>query len=196
MKRIFLITFIVLATFGLNAQKDTSYYKHEVRVTFGESMLTNFFWLGLIPRYGGEVVFANVSLSYYYRPYKWLWVGGSFVNYLGELMHYNWREYDVNGNYRDFTKSKLKYCAAIAPEIRFSYLNKKHITLYSALSVGVVIEDGYESKLTKYPNFFPYFHVTCFGFSGSFGKKNNIFLGFEAGAGMRGCTSMHVGYRF
>jgi hypothetical protein len=131
-----------------------------------------------------------------YRPVKWLWVGGNFVNLFGEKMYYHWREYYPNGNYHDFTKSKIKYYAAIAPEIRFSMLNSRYVILYGALSVGLGIEDGYDNRNNKYPKFFPYFHVTFFGISGSFGKNKNIFVGGEIGIGYRGWLSTHVGYRF
>jgi len=116
MKRIIIITLIFISVSFLYAQKDTTFYKHEIKVSVGDALLP-LFWIH------SDMYYVNTSFSYYYRPLKWLWVGGNFVNYFGNIMHYHWREYYPNGSFKDFTKSKLKYGAAIAPEIRFSYLN-------------------------------------------------------------------------
>jgi len=133
MKRIFIIVLILLFTQVTYAQKD-SIYRHEVKASVGVCLLSSL-WLE------SGYCLTNVSFSYFYRPVKWFWVGGNFINYLGEKIHYDWREYDVNGNFKDFEKSKIKYVAVIAPEIRFSYFNKKEAILYSALSWGIGIED-------------------------------------------------------
>jgi hypothetical protein len=111
-------------------------------------------------------------------------------------MEYAWRVYYPNDTYRDFYKSKIKYCLVFAPEIRFSYLNKKKIILYSALSGGVGFETGFNSRYANYPQIVPYFHITYFGFSINFGENYNIFLGGEVGAGYKGFFNFHGGYRF
>ena len=189
MKRIIFTTMVLCFTSGLFAQKDTTFYKHEVRASAGDA-LTSWLWIK------GDFCYVNLSVSYLYRPVKWLWVGGSFVNYIGERSEYNWREYDEYGHFQDFSKSKLKYCAAIAHEIRFSYLNRESFILYSALSGGIIIEDGYDSMYQKYPKVLPYFHITYFGFSCNFGKDNKIFFGSEIGAGCKNFVQIHGGYRF
>ena len=169
MKRITIIILILLFTKALHAQQD-SIYKHEIRISAGWYLLSPL-WIN------SGSCFAKLSFDYYYRPFKWFWVGGNFINYFGEPLHYSWREYDINGKFKDFEKSKPKYCAVIAPEIRFSYLNKESLILYSALSWGVGIEDGYDDRRRKYPIIFPrYFQVTYFGFSCNFGKNDNIFF--------------------
>jgi hypothetical protein len=194
MKRIILIVFFLVTLSGLNAQTDTTFYKHEVKVSASAGFIPSLFLLAVAQ--SDEGCYATLSFSYLYRPYKWLWVGGSFVNFFGDKLYYNWREYYPNGNYRDYSKSKLKYFAAIAPEVRFSMLNTKYVILYGALSVGIGIEDGYDNIWNKYPKVFPYFHVTCFGINGNFGKNQNIFVGGEVGIGYRGHLSIHGGYRF
>ena len=190
MKRIIFIAIISFSASILYAQKDSTFYKHEVRVSVGDAIAANIFL------FRSGTGFANFSLGYFYRPVKWFWVGGNFIHYFGDKLYYNWREYDINGNYNDFSKSKIKYGAVIAPEVRFSYLNKKVIILYGALSGGVGLENGFDTKYYKYPQINYYFHITYFGFSGNFGKNSNIFLGAELGAGMRGFGSIHGGYRF
>ena len=189
MKRIIFIAVLLFSTSVLCAQKDVSFYRHEIKASAGPSFITSL-WLQ------EDGIIANFSVSYSYRPLKWLWVGGNFINYFGENIYYKWREYDVNGNYKDFSKSKIKYCFVIAPEIRFSYLNRESIILYSAFSAGVGLEDGYDKKHHKYPHVFSYFHITLFGVNGNFGRNNNIFIGTEFGIGMKGFFQIHGGYRF
>ena len=189
MKRVVLIAVILLSVSLLCAQKDSSFYRHEVKVSVGPSFVSAF-WLQ------DEMCYANLSISYFYRPMKWLWVGGNFINLFGDKIYYFIREYNDDGTYSDFSKSKTKYCAIIAPEIRFSYLNRKNIIAYFALSGGVGWENGFDNKWHKYPKITPYFQVTYFGISGNFGKNYNIFFGGELGIGMKGLASIHAGYRF
>jgi hypothetical protein len=188
MKRITVPALILFFTSFLYAQKDTAFYKHEVKASAGPSFATAF-WLN-------EMCYANLSFTYLYRPVRWFWVGANLVNFVGDEISYHWREYYPNGSFRDFTKSKLKYCLAIAPEIRFSYLNRRSVVLYSALSAGIAIEDGYSTRKEKYPVILPYMQITYFGFSCNFGKNKNIFLGGEIGIGCKGVFNIQGGYRF
>jgi len=176
---------------SLSAQKDTTFYKHEVKASCSDAFLASLFW-----EPDGYFYYANISFAYLYRPVKWFWVGGNFVFYAGNKIEYKWREYYPNGSFRDFSKSKINLCAVIAPEIRFSYLNKKRAILYSALSGGVGVENGYSKRNINYPKLVPYFHITYIGFSINFGKNYNIFLGGEGGSGFKGFVNFHGGYRF
>jgi hypothetical protein len=150
MKRIIGITIFTLFTLMLSARNDTSFYKHEVRVSFGESFLSALYLRQ-------DICYVNLNISYFYRPVKWLWTGVNLVHFFGDKLYYNWRVYDENGTFKDFSKSKIKYCFVIAPEIRFSFLNKKNIILYGALSGGVGLENGYTNRRQSYPRIFPYF---------------------------------------
>ena len=190
MKRNIFIVIILFSVSGLYAQND-SFYKHEIRVSNGEASSASAL-VGL----ERNVNFRNYSLSYFYRPKKFFWVGVNFMNYFGEKTYYNWREYRVDGSFEDFSKSKTKYSTIIAPEIRLSSLNRNGIILYGALSGGVGYENGYDDRNHKYPNFFPSLHLTIFGLSCNFGKNKNIFLGSELGVGFKGLGSLHAGYRF
>jgi len=190
MKRVIYLTVFLFLISGLYAQKDTAFYRHEVKASISDGILAS-----VIPSING-FYYANLSVAYLYRPVKWFWVGGNLVNYFGNRLEYTWREYYPNGSYRDFSKSKIKYCLVFAPEIRFSYLNRKKVILYSALSGGVGFENGFDSKYTKYPQLVYYFHITYFGFSINFGENNNIFLGGEGGTGFKGFVNFHGGYRF
>ena len=188
MRRILFIAVILFSTGVLSAQKDTTFYKHEIRASFGDALIYSF-------NIGGST-FSSVSIAYFYRYPEWFWIGVNVVNYFGERLYYECREYYPNGNFRDFTKSKIKYSAAFAPEIRFSYLNKKSVILYSAFSIGIGLENGYENRHQKYPKAFFYLQNTFIGISGNFGKNKNIFLGGELGVGFKGFFTIHGGYRF
>ena len=193
MKRIIFIAVVLLFTVSSQAQKDTTFYRHEVRASVGEGLsfsVLSFSFDVLCP--------VNISFAYFYRPVKWFWIGGNFTNYFGKI-NYDWREYDIDGNYSDFEISKIKYCGIIAPEIRFSYLNNKYVILYSALSVGVGYESGdSNSKYDEYKHSrirtCP--HVTFFGVSCNLGENKNIFIGGEVGIGYKGVIGGHFGYRF
>jgi len=189
MKRIFFSAVILLSTLVLYAQEDIDFNKHELRVSLGPSLVAEI-WIQDGIRY------HNISVAYFYRPVKHFWVGANFINFLGDKINYNWREYNIDGSFSDFSKSKMKYCAVIAPEIRFSFVNRESVILYGALSGGIALEDGYDNRWTKYPEILPYIQLTYFGFSCTFGQKKNIFLGGELGLGFKGLISMHGGYRF
>jgi len=193
MKRIIVIAVILFSTSVLYAQNDAVFHKHEVKIAFGEAKYTSEYFFEIDNR----VRYKNLSFSYLYRPEIYFWAGANFINYVGEKIYYNWREYDVDGSFKDFSKSKMKYFAIIAPEIRFSCLNKKAVIIYGALSGGIGFENGYDTQRQKYPKkLFPCFHISYFGLSGNFGKNSNIFLGGELGIGFKGLASIHGGYRF
>jgi len=189
MKRIIVIAFVLLSTSVLFAQNDSVFFKHELRISLGDAIVTS------VNRLDGSD-YTNFSLSYFYRFDEVSWIGINFINYFGEKTYYDWREYDVNGKFKDFSKSKMKYCAIMAPEIRLSCVNKKAVIIYGAFSGGIGFENGYDHKEQKYPNRFYCLHVTLFGISCNFGNNNNIFFGGELGLGFKGLGSIHCGYRF
>ena len=189
MKRIIVFVVVSLSLSASYSQIDTLLYKSEIRLSLGDAVITSFVRLD-----GGK--YTNLSLAYFYRPEKILWMGINFHNYLGEEINYDWREYDVNGNFKDLTKSKMKYCAILAPELRISYVNGSAVIIYCSFAVGFGLENGYDTRYDKYPNLFNCFNLTWFGFSCNFGKNKNILFGGECGFGFKGLGSIHAGYRF
>jgi hypothetical protein len=191
MKRINFTAVVLLFALALYAQEDTDFYKHEIRVAFGDASITSEIWLQK------GIQFNNFSFSYFYRPVTHFWVGANFMNYVGGKTYRYTREYAVDGSYKDYLESKKKYCAIIAPEIRLSFLNRKAIILYSAFSGGIGFENGFDTHRQKYPKkLFPCLNLTLFGLTGNFGKNSNIFLGGELGIGFKGIGSIHGGFRF
>ncbi|MCL2328548.1 MAG: hypothetical protein FWC39_08565 [Bacteroidetes bacterium] len=187
----YILVFIVSFSFLFAHAQNEDFYKHELKAAIGTpSLIYN---QVVLER---NVRFNNPSVSYLYRPVKWFWMGANVVNYFGNTLHYTWREYDTNGEYRDFSKSKRKYAFTFAPEIRFSYLNRTHSILYSSFSTGWCWENGYDNASQRYPLQRRHLHITWFAYSANFGKNSNIFLGGELGSGYKGFFNFHGGYRF
>ena len=148
---------------------------------------------------GIEKLTPIFSVSYHYRVSPWFWVGVS-MNYSyyakGIRIRYSWDDpyaLQVEG-------TRSYHLLGFMPEIRFSYLNRPHVTLYSALSAGVDMHisgkyEGDEQYKDYYPDqlFYSAFHVTLFGVKAG-GK--HWFGSLELGAGYKGIVSAGVGYEF
>ena len=97
------------------------------------------------------------------------------------------------------------------PELRFSYLNREHLTLYSGLSIGIskffgkstiinIEEDGpihpyftADENRTCSPTLFASAHVTLIGLKAGW---NHWFANVELGAGFKGICAFGFGYEF
>ena len=101
MKRIIVIAVVLLSTSVLYAQNDSVFLKHELRVSLGDAIVTSINRLD-----GGN--YTNFSFSYFYRFDEISWIGINYINYFGNKVYYDWREYDVHGKFKDFSKSKMK----------------------------------------------------------------------------------------
>ena len=146
------------------------------------------------------------SIGYHYRVAKWFWLGLSL-----STAYYRDPEKIQNGS--DFIASCNRefYSVALMPEVRFSYLNRPHVTLYSALSVGFAqffgTEDCYNVTYPEHrhpwlsgeingdysPTQFSTLHVTLFGVKAGW---KHLFGSLELGAGYKGLGSVGVGYEF
>jgi len=190
MRRIFFATIILLSTFALYAQeeaisdkKSEVVYKHEVKLSSGGSLHD-------LDNAPASLFYGSCSFAYFYRPIKWFWFGINAVGSVGGIEKYTWREYYPDNTFKDFFIAKRNFGFALAPELKFSYLNRKKIILYSAISVG------YCWDAVAYVKNHVYFQVTCIGLSYYFGKNNKGFVGLEYGGGYKGVFNIHGGYRF
>ncbi|MDR1591758.1 MAG: hypothetical protein LBS16_02590 [Prevotellaceae bacterium] len=210
MKRI-LFCILFAATFAsvLSAQKECSapapeLLKHEIHLSIGDMTLSgdmigypryydyysyyySYGYSWMLPlTYSEPIYIGGLSLSYYYHPAKWFWVGGwayGAATSGGEV-------YDAHTD--KLLRTNDCFMLSIAPAVRFSYLNRKAVTLYSGLAFGFsflwtdtgVNNTGFE--------LLPASQVTFFGVS--FGKK--LFGNVELGIGMKGIISAGIGYRF
>ena len=146
------------------------------------------------------------SIGYHYRVAKWFWLGLSL-----SAAYYRDPEKIQNGS--DFIASCNRefYSVALMPEVRFSYLNRPHVTIYSALSVGFAqffgTEDCYNVTYPEHrhpwlsgeingdysPTQFSTLHVTLFGVKAGW---KHLFGSLELGAGYKGLGSIGIGYEF
>ncbi len=129
------------------------------------------------------------AFSYHYRAAKWFWVGLS-VNY----NHFSVIEKHLPSSSNHFN------AVCLMPDVRFSYLNRPHCTLYSAAALGLsfvsyedriqlMLGSDYEDGLALLPTF----HLTAFGVKA--GAKH-WFGSAEIGYGFKGFASVGVGYEF
>ena len=125
-----------------------------------------------------------ISVGYMYRLRKFLWVGGS-VSYMGVFG----KVFDARDD--SFLYNHTETQIALLPAVRFSYLNKKYVTLYSGISTGFLLNFEKENGLMDV-YFHPTLQVTAFGVSA--GRK---FFGYtEVGWGYKGFITAGIGYRF
>ena len=147
-----------------------------------------------------------LSVGYHYRAAKWFWIGLAL-----SYAHYTDRQtylYDVN---HTSACNRNFHTLALMPEVRLSYLNRPHVTLYSALSVRFAQFFGTEEcfNVTYPENRHPWFsdginedytptrfstlHVTLLGIKAGW---RHVFGNLELGAGYKGFGSVGIGYEF
>ena len=131
------------------------------------------------------------SFNYHYRFTKWLWAG-AMVNYVFFKGHTDYT----------FTRfgNRTQHGITLMPELRFSYFNRPHVTLYSAAALGFTfflghintsLDDLHSYQL--YISEFPSFQLTAFGIRAG---GEHLFGTFELGAGIKGFASAGIGYAF
>lgn len=124
-----------------------------------------------------NLITTTHALAYKYRACKWFWVGAT-VTYTAF----------ASIDYANDVQKSLHYIT-IAPEVRFSYLNKRVVTLYSGLNLGVGIRCG------EIGEFMPVgitWHANLFGV-----EVGTRWYGYmELGIGNKGIVSAGFGYHF
>lgn len=184
---------------------DKSLYRHEFRLGVSDPLgFTYLRELFAFPTILGELIegisptkqiFTPVfSLDYHYRASKWFW--------LGLTTGYNLYEEKGYGEPEHLTWKYKEHHFLIMPSLRFSYLNRPHLTLYSGLAVGLYIKHGREYRdddcliqpiTIDHNRVFSAFQLTAFGLKA--GAKH-WFGSFEAGFGIKGIVNLGVGYEF
>ena len=157
-----------------------------------------------------------ISFDYRYRVAKWFWLGitagysfyKATVDYLpGGVIPYVDLPNAVVSSWQE-----KEHQIIIMPDVRFSYLNRPHVTLYSGLSIGLLLTRGNYYRGTVYDDiwfsvvpedsFYPEkihtsvfsaFQLTAFGVKAG---GNHWFGSFELGAGIKGFVNLGVGYEF
>ena len=132
------------------------------------------------------------SFNYHYRAIKWLWVGG-LATVSG--LHNTWRDRFTD----EVTDHGSEVHITLMPDLRFSYLNREHVTLYSGFGLGlnmVFMNDPHLSNLygeDKASYFSLAYQLTAFGVKA--GAKH-WFGDLELGYGHKGIISAGFGYEF
>lgn len=213
MKRLKLLLAAVLIAFAATAQNKTVTYnadntitvsktlpnfekKHDLRVGLGslsfvQSLLLETWGDGCcdisMPNLRGQVINASTylspeyytgmfSLSYTYHTRRWFQYGGTL--YFGAI---------TRSRFDNETDKKVEnlnsYAGGVMPTVRFVYLYREKVQLYSAVSLGVCFNED---------EVLPWGDLTLFGCS--FGKK--LFGFVELGAGFGGWGRVGIGYHF
>lgn len=176
------------------------HHRHEVRFEVGDP-----FGVALLQRKTAEQTSHKLpiigqacestpvfSLNYHYRLTKWFWMGA--------MMNYTYYRDHVDYDNRHYYQSRWLHCITLMPELRFSYLNRPHVTLYSGIAAGVTWFIGhhnlsweeYDGQWWK-TSTFPSFQLTAFGIRAG---GEHLFGSFEAGFGIKGIVSAGIGYAF
>ena len=207
---------------------DKSLYRHEFRLgvsdPFGILLLKNEQVNFLKIRDDMDMPIINedrhfmpvVSFDYHYRAAKWFWLGittgysyyKATVDYLpGGIVPAVDLPNAVVASWQEKEHQMI-----IMPDVRFSYLNRPHVTLYAGLAVGLLINRGNYYRGTvnddiwfdlvpeasfspqkNHTSVFSAFQLTAFGLKAG---GNHWFGSFEAGAGIKGFVNLGVGYEF
>ena len=159
------------------------------------------------------------SLSTHFRVNKWFWVG-VMVSYAHiddieskrPLMD-NSQDHGVQPQETNTGPICIRRynVFTLMPELRFSYLNREHLTLYSGISIGItkffgkftILDIAEEGPIHPYfttdensnsaPTLFLSAHVTLIGVK--LGWKH-WFASAELGAGFKGIGTVGIGYEF
>jgi len=156
-----------------------------------------------------------VSFDYHFRASKWFWLGFTTAcsYYKGTVEYTEGFVPAVDlPNVPVYSWQEKEHQFIIMPEVRFSYLNRPHLTLYSGLAMGLLINRGNYYRGTVYEDIwfdlvpessfspqknhtsvFSAFQLTAFGLKA--GAKH-WFGSFEAGFGIKGIVNLGVGYEF
>ena len=167
--------------------------KHEFRVGVGsysmaaDMFLDDEYWVDYDPSFREQMLDAETyltdrrfvgtySLSYTYHSRRWFQYGGTV-----------WFGAVTQSRRDNLTDRKIEqlneFMVGVMPTVRFVYMYRDNVQLYSSLSLGVVVGSGAS---------FLWADATLFGCS--FGRK--LFGFAEIGTGIGGWGRVGIGYRF
>lgn len=206
MKKLFLILIIASLGWSLSAQEDTLSWKqtlqrHDIQIGFGDPLVVGFQtdniylfgecytcvehratdWFTPDTYSSGRIPTPSFSVGYKYRLAKWFWLGGT-VSYTG--FHETTRDRVSNKK----AASRSTHFISIIPSVRFSWLNKKYVTLYSGVGIGFAIEID---KWSYSKEFYPYLYNSREIYIPLTGQLT--FVGVHVGRKWYGFTEIGIG---
>jgi hypothetical protein len=169
-----------------NKTTNSSLHQNELQVEMGES-------LGLLHLFDiiDNDFSPTISLSYHNRVLKRLWIGASLgYNQDGDYTSY---VESINGNVilENFTRI---HRLSFVPSIKFSYFDKKNLTMYLGGQAGMcwLSYSNPKSNFGEVNELGLFLQLTAFGIN--YGK--NFYIGGEIGFGHKGLFNFTAGYRF
>ena len=204
-KKIFLVVCLFYFCHAVFAQKPHSDLRHEIGVDAGPASIAGVLGYGTIGFFSAlgsafshqpiELQMYGVyGIHYYYQVKPWCQVGFKATVELAKTKHFA-------DTLRTVVTSVDNYAlVSLMPSVRFTYLNRPWVRLYSGVDVGCAYlwtgtsyhnKSGEEEK-GQNNNFLFAFNVTAFGVN--VGKK---FYGlFELNAGFDAMVKVGIGARF
>lgn len=136
--------------------------------------------------YGGVHSTWAFSAGYMYSVYKWLHVGG-----LVSFHNVSRNKYETLSGRR--TSTMQRNYISVIPTVRFSYLNRKYVKLYSSIGIGYCgsVVRNFDSRKKRLESFAAY-DITYFGVSAG----GRLFGSVELGVYTAGYVKFAIGYRF
>lgn len=203
---LFTLSFLSLSLFSQeqgSSKSDFPFHRHQFQFGVGDPVFANLFnpyfydynnsfyyyydsWFNADEYTRWWATTPALTAQYQYRFNKWFWLGG-MVSYQGTYFQRN----------NSFTEEKIgisrKHSITIMPAVRFSWVNKKIVTLYSGVALGVSFMFSLNEP-GNYSQFQPYIAFQITGVGVEVGKK---WYGFaEVGAGFKGIVCAGFGFRF
>ena len=226
MRRLSFILLLLLTCFAAQAQTQLRYEygtKNEVAISIGyitntqvlnvfselSEVIGSTFVTGLAT--GGHYVgystyddnsyVPSFSVEFFHHLKPWLSVGAiGCLNYYSNDMYCNWQ--DNNGNTTKEKVGKGEKCfATLMPAVKFDWLRREHIGLYSKLAIGATysyekeVQDNSrgEKNLNSESEFMINFQATLIGFEAGSEKVRGF---AEFGMGEQGVLSAGVRVKF
>ena len=180
------LKFVVYAQTESSKTTNNSLPQNELQVEIGESLCL----LGLFDIIGNNFS-PTFSLSYHNRALKRLWIGASLgYNQDGD---YTYME-TIDGVVIDMKNFTRIHRLSLVPSIRFSYFDRKNLTMYLGGHVGMCWLNYTNPKFNhgRVNELNLFVQLTAFGIS--YGK--NFYIGGEIGFGHKGLFNFTAGYRF
>lgn len=165
----------------------TTFSQHEFRLGIGDPLLhihhvNNLYSTSLsfsnmfqAPDYDGSFLTTlPITFGYRYRPLRWLWIGGDITYY----------HFSAKANPGSLKESISTQLFSLDFAMRFSYLNREKVTLYSELTYNLLCFHPNMSRMSA--------HCTLIGVTAG---GRHWFGSAELGYGYKGLLNIGFGYR-
>lgn len=157
-KRIFIIHTVLLAFCCIQSSAETpagrAYRRHEVRIGWGDQLFEHLVWqnpqyvIGNMPESFSKQYKEHYRYSqHWFAEYQWRvnsWFGlGAMVDASGCV----WDDVTRNGLGKEISRmdDRSFWNLTMMPVLRFTWLSREHISMYSALGAGLGINGGTET---------------------------------------------------